>query len=364
MNCAEVEKRLPDLLDGTFPDSDQTRTVEEHIAGCWRCREERDSILECRRLVAALPVLEPPSGFVTRVMAEVREEAPRPNLRHWLYALLTLKLPMQATALVLIGILSLYVYQKGDRDKAPTLSHLLDRSAPPAKQSEALPQSADDTSRRRERVENAAKSTAANAPEVKLRRESPEPDRAKSVAESDQGQPIETRRRAALPTQNVFSSRDGVQPASDIAEFAMPPSLPELFPTEDLRSMPLPMRQALTGVSQPTADYEFVVRRRSLSRRDAADASASVRKNNETLEAASVRERNELEQSTGSFTANPVVEVRWYSVWPHHYQQFKNELASESVIESETTPGKKESTSAAKSDRQLMIKVVILPSAQ
>ena len=146
----------------------------------------------------------------------------------------------------------------------------------------------------------------------------------------------------------------------------MPPSLPELFPTEDLRSMPLPMRQALTGVSQPTADYEFVVRRRSLSRRDATanDGSASLRKRNENLEAASMTERNELDQSSASFTANPVVEVRWYSVWPHHYQQFKNELASESIIQSETTPGKKESTSAAKSDRQLMIKVVILPSAQ
>ena len=363
MNCAEVEKRLPDLLDDAFADNDETRRFEDHIAGCWRCREERDSILECQRLVAALPVLEPPSGFVTRVMAQVREEAHRPNLRHWLYGLLSLKSPIRVTAILLIGILSLYVYQKGDRDKAPTLSHLLDRSAP--RTPETLPRSADNTSRRSESVENAAESTAANAPEVIRQR--PEPSRStKSVAENDQGQTIEPRRRIALPTQNVFSSRDGVQPASDIAEIAMPPPLPDMFPTEDLRSMPSAMRQALTGVAQRTADYEFVVRRRSLARRDAAanDSSASLRNSNENLEAASVTEKNEPEQSTGSFTANPVVEVRWYSVWPHHYQQFKNELASESVIQSETTRAKKENTSVAKSDRQLMIKVVILPSAQ
>src|SRR3954470_18927142 len=106
MNCAEVEKLLPELLDD-FAANHETTALEEHIAGCWRCRGERDNLLECRRLIAALPVLEPPPGFVTRVMANVREEAHRPKFRHWLYSFLTLKSPTQATALVLIGILSL-----------------------------------------------------------------------------------------------------------------------------------------------------------------------------------------------------------------------------------------------------------------
>ena len=70
------------------------------------------SLAECQRLVSGLPVVEPPVGFTNRVMAEVREAANPPSLWERLFLPLRIKIPLQATAVVLIAVLAAYIYQK------------------------------------------------------------------------------------------------------------------------------------------------------------------------------------------------------------------------------------------------------------
>ena len=111
MNCEEVQKYLSDFLDKSL-DVERTQEIEDHLAACSLCSEEVASLAECHRLVSGLPVVEPPVGFTNRVMAEVREAAHPASLWERLFLPLRIKIPLQATAVVLIAVLAAYIYQK------------------------------------------------------------------------------------------------------------------------------------------------------------------------------------------------------------------------------------------------------------
>ena len=111
MNCEEVQKYLSDFLDKSL-DNERARAIEDHLAACSRCSEEMASLAECQRLVSGLPAVELPLGFTNRVMARVREAANPPSLWERLFLPLQIKIPLQATAVVLIAVLAAYIYQK------------------------------------------------------------------------------------------------------------------------------------------------------------------------------------------------------------------------------------------------------------
>jgi hypothetical protein len=109
MNCEQVQQRLSEYLDRLL-DPAIHRTIEIHLAGCSPCRAEAELLAECIRRIAGLSDVEPPIGFAQRVVAHVKEIETKP--RFWESLLLPLKfnLPMQATALVLVGIIAVYVF--------------------------------------------------------------------------------------------------------------------------------------------------------------------------------------------------------------------------------------------------------------
>jgi anti-sigma factor RsiW len=121
MNCLEAQKHFADLLDHSR--DERLGKVNDHLAACARCRQELAALAACQRLVSALPPVEPPAGFTTRVMAEVRDTAHRPNLWPRLFLSLQVKLPLQATAVILIGVLAVFIYQKesGQRQSTNTV---------------------------------------------------------------------------------------------------------------------------------------------------------------------------------------------------------------------------------------------------
>src|SRR5687768_8666675 len=121
MNCVEAQKHFADLLDHSR--DERLRKVNDHLAACARCRQELAAVAACQRLVSALPPVEPPAGFTTRVMAEVRDTAHRSTVWQRLFSPLQVKLPLQATAVVLIGVLAVFIYQKesGQRQSTTTI---------------------------------------------------------------------------------------------------------------------------------------------------------------------------------------------------------------------------------------------------
>ena len=64
---------------------------------------------------------------------------------------------------------------------------------------------------------------------------------------------------------------------------------------------------------------------------------------------------------TGRARIESIAEIRFYDVAPEHFEIFKKELATEANIESEPKVSGKEIEAAKQADRQLLVKVTILP---
>ena len=112
MNCLEAQKHFADLLDHRR--DERLRKVNDHLTACDRCTEELAALAACQQLVSGLPPVEPPVGFTTRVMAEIRDTVHRPNTWQRLF-LGTQKLPIQAAAVILISVLAVFIYHKDSR---------------------------------------------------------------------------------------------------------------------------------------------------------------------------------------------------------------------------------------------------------
>jgi hypothetical protein len=75
MTHAESQDLLLDLAFGEL-DAQRAADVEEHLAGCAACREEKAALDEARRLSAPLRAAEePPPGFDERILEAARAEA-------------------------------------------------------------------------------------------------------------------------------------------------------------------------------------------------------------------------------------------------------------------------------------------------
>ncbi len=111
--CEEIQAKLSDYLEGSL-DSGNQRAVEDHLYLCPICLAEADALADSIKSVASLPSVDPPPGFTQKVMAQVREEAARPSLWERIFQPLSIKIPIHATAVVLVGIIAVYLYQKGE----------------------------------------------------------------------------------------------------------------------------------------------------------------------------------------------------------------------------------------------------------
>jgi hypothetical protein len=111
MNCHDARESLSAYLDEAL-DPDERRQVAAHLEGCAECRRE---LARLEQTVALLRRVEParaPVGFVDRVTAAAR---PRPWYRRAAAAIFlpfSVKLPAEATALVMIALLAVYVFER------------------------------------------------------------------------------------------------------------------------------------------------------------------------------------------------------------------------------------------------------------
>ncbi len=124
MTCHDARASLSVFLDEALA-PDERREVEAHLEGCAECRRELERL---RQTVALLHRVEParaPVGFVDRVAAAAR---PRPWYRRAAAAVflpLSVKLPVEVTALVMVALLAVYVFertpalQQAAREEAP-----------------------------------------------------------------------------------------------------------------------------------------------------------------------------------------------------------------------------------------------------
>ena len=190
--------------------------------------------------------------------------------------------------------------------------------------------------------------------------DSPEQSVRKAETESRPESRLETPKRGPISVQEVATGWDNSRLMGDTFGLgAIPLGRPR---QSALRPAPLPLNEPIFSMNEPNADVEFVVRRRTERRRDSTeiDSFEPVRRNPE----ADVSTTSAVLQraAPSPLVSAMIVETRWYTVAPEHFEQFKKDLTAETLIESETATAKQAKESAKKSDRPLAVKVMILPA--
>ncbi len=157
MTCHDAREQLSAFLDDALSGPERA-ALEAHLATCADCGRELEQLQETVTLLGRLGPAHAPAGFVDRVVTEAyRPSWPR-RLVDALFRPLRVKLPLEAAAVVLVGISALYVYER-----APAVRQLA-RSETPA----PAPGTAGETSRFRAKgapdEQQSAREFAAPAP--------------------------------------------------------------------------------------------------------------------------------------------------------------------------------------------------------
>jgi hypothetical protein len=266
MTCDETRDSLSAYLDGALA-PEERRDVEAHLATCAECARELETL---RGTVALLQRVQParaPVGFVDRVVAAAR---PRPWYRRVadaVFAPVLTKLPLQATAVLLVGLLAVYLFERTPE----------------------LQQAAREETPRSERVAPVPPPTAPSAPRAEPSAVRPEPvaqapaepspgdlskEKAAEVAEKADAVGEQERREAPL-SREVGSEGAAAPPAAS----APPPAAPapaeaesrlRLERSPDAARAPRAAPPAALGAKRaaPAAD---VVARVAVKDRDAAE---------------------------------------------------------------------------------------------
>ena len=361
MNCEEVQVQLLEYLDKSL-DRITTKHLEIHLSSCPPCRAEAESLDDCVRQVAALPIVDPPLGFAQRVMAHAREIDLSPSIWQRLALFKQNQIPLQAAAVVLIAIFSAFLYQKMDsKSSSPATKMAVLTDA--AEKATTIPQPESTSTAaskpvKESRPHAAQKNTtpAAVAPPSALS----QPARKTDAENASEGR-LETPKRAPISVQEVATGRENRLIGDNFTFGALPFGGSR---QSSFRSAPMALNEPMFSINEPSADVEFVVRRRPAQRRDSAET--------DNLE--STRKSAEAEASPATaamrraapppFLSGMIVETRWFTVAPEHFEQFKKDLTAQTLVESETPTAKQEKEFSQKSDRPLAVKVVILPAIE
>jgi len=110
MTCDDVRDRLSDRIDGALDPAAEAE-VTSHLAACAACQRELAGLERTVTGLRALGDVHAPAGFVDRVLARARPEPWTHRLLRAVFLPLPRKLPLEAAAVVLVGILTVLLYR-------------------------------------------------------------------------------------------------------------------------------------------------------------------------------------------------------------------------------------------------------------
>jgi len=371
MNCQEAQTQLSEYLESSL-DALRIKSIETHLLSCPVCRAEADGLADCIQEIARLPIVDPPMGFAQRVMAHARAIEVKSSPWQRIFAPIRFAVPMQASAAVLIAVFAVLLYQNQSRFKnnqptesptptlaVPSLHQQNDNvggnaARPNAPPPTAIPNTKLDVERKIEATQQARGKSAPDFPASKDTAPVAPQSSAKTEAENAVAELRDVPHRAPIQAQEVATGRESLRSGGDPFGFGTTFSTP-------FRSGSFAPERALSPLTEPSADVEFVVRRREAQSREPKEAVG-----NDALqrraEADGGATATAAKRADAPATPQPssMTEVRWFTVRAEHYDQFKKELAAEAAIDSERPIGSMTSELGTKSNRELLIKVIIL----
>ena len=374
MNCQEVQKHLSEFVDENL-DVDRSQRVSDHLAACALCNGEMASLAECRKLVSGLPEVEPPMGFTNRVMTHVRNAAHRPSLWYRLFSSLRIKVPLQATAAVLIAVLAAYIYQnqplqresvmtvqpekfRGKADETDKLAPTVARAPAGESKTTQVPdvaklpaQEFKDSAQLRE---PRAKPGERNK-EISARHPSPAAPSKNQVPSPGTVSPIPSQKNSSTTSETVSPGLEQSFPSEEIhpkrARQTVPKSEKEsaardtAFTRKSAESVERTAPSSLnapnpaTTTDVPLADHDLAIRLKQPARDDKqmGNRSASERMQAEQRSMALPEDAQNLQQAREQALQTGQPQTLWVTTARNQYPLFKKELAVLGDIELESS---------------------------
>jgi hypothetical protein len=202
MTCSETRDLLSAWLDQAL-EAHEREGVEAHLAGCPECRRELEGLRSTVSLLSRVEHARAPMGFVDKVMGEAYPAPWYRKLGRLVFQPLSVKLPLEAGAMVVIAVLGVYLLQgtpemkDAARPDVPAVTSRPD--SPPASPPAPLPPAPAPSPSK----EGTARLKSGAPPAAREERErdnlAPRPDQAQAPAEMNQGVKEEAPVKAAPP---------------------------------------------------------------------------------------------------------------------------------------------------------------------
>jgi len=280
MSCHDARESLSAFLDEALA-PDERQRVAQHLEGCPECRRELTRLEQTVALLHRVEPVRAPVGFVDAVTAAAR---PRPWYRRVAAAVFlpfSVKLPAEATALVMVALLAVYVFertpalQESARTQPEVREDPREKTARPAPPTVLTDRFARDSS------------SGERSPESKARSLEKEQDRREAPAAPrlDAAPPVAAPPAATAPAAPAAPAPGATPPASKVegaleksqAENRQAPAPPSAEGSRGAPAAPASPRLAAKRAA-PSADAVtgIAVRDRDAAERDLAELIARV----------------------------------------------------------------------------------------
>ncbi len=280
MSCHDARESLSAFLDEALA-PDERQRVAQHLEGCPECRRELTRLEQTVALLHRVEPVRAPVGFVDAVTAAAR---PRPWYRRVAAAVFlpfSVKLPAEATAVVMVALLAVYVFertpalQESARTQPEVREDPREKTARPAPPTVLTDRFARDSS------------SGERSPESKARSLEKEQDRREAPAAPrlDAAPPVAAPPAATAPAAPAAPAPGATPPASKVegaleksqAENRQAPAPPSAEGSRGAPAAPASPRLAAKRAA-PSADAVtgIAVRDRDAAERDLAELIARV----------------------------------------------------------------------------------------
>ncbi len=111
MDHNDIRHKLSEYLDGAVSDKDKAE-IELHLKSCTICSDALEELRKTVEQVRQIEEVEPPTWMTRKIMAKVRVEAEvKKSWYQQFFFPISVKLPIQAVAVLFLAITAYYVYQ-------------------------------------------------------------------------------------------------------------------------------------------------------------------------------------------------------------------------------------------------------------
>jgi len=114
MTCHEVKELSSDYLDQRLSPMKIT-LIEEHLKSCIDCSREIEALRHTVSFIGSLDEIETSTDFLARVRRKIESGNRKKRVWAWLFEPVRIKVPLEASALLLVGVIGFLLYRETPR---------------------------------------------------------------------------------------------------------------------------------------------------------------------------------------------------------------------------------------------------------